>query len=218
MMILVDDDTARVGRLAAVGSSPFEHWPAASFEPGSFLARRDPAVLVLGRSKHRPIGDKAVAELRRRGYSGPLIVLSDETPSSSLLDAGADAVLSSGVSLDELTSQIRAVSRRLSGGIGGRVEVGALAYDPLQDAFAVGDVRLALPPTGHRILATLIERPGRPVSREDLARRVFGSMSAHGLIPFHICRIRSKLDKAGLDGKAYLGHQLGRGYLVQAPA
>ncbi len=114
------------------------------------------------------------------------------------LDLGADDYLTKPFSPRELLARIRAVLRRAGEAEQGlsRAQVGSLTVDPGRHEVSVRGESVYLTPTEFKLLATLMQQPGRVFSRLQLVDRVFGA-SYDGLersVDEHVMNLRRKIE------------------------
>lgn len=140
---------------------------------------------------------------RKEFRSVPIIMLSaraEEADKVRGLDTGADDYLPKPYTIAELISRIRAHLRRVRPTVVGDV----LNFDDISLDSETFRVRLRgapvhLGPTEFRLLATMIERPGRVWSREALLDRVWGQdiYVDTRTVDVHIGRLRRALGQTG---------------------
>ena len=112
------------------------------------------------------------------------------------LDTGADDYVVKPYSIKELLARVRAVLRRLRpGSVAERLEYEGLVVDTGQHRVTVGGKPVELGPTEFRLLLTLIEKPGRVWSRDQLLDRVWGRAADVGTrtVDVHVGRLRKSL-------------------------
>lgn len=138
-----------------------------------------------------------VLEAARARVSTPFVVLSARTELSARLEsfaAGAVDYVSKPFFIEELVARIRTRLALRSDGPRRTVEVGTTTVD--LDARQARRDGADLGLTGHEfnVLAWLVERPHRAVSRSQLAEHVLGADDrAHRTIDSHLSRVRRKL-------------------------
>lgn len=73
-----------------------------------------------------------------------------------------------------------------------------------------------VPATEYRLLAHLVARRGRVVSKQDLLDEVWGGFVAEGTLSVHVRRLRTRIEP-NPDQPRYLRTVWGRGFLFDAP-
>ena len=141
--------------------------------------------------------DPAFAEL-------PIIMLTaraDEVDRVVGFELGADDYVTKPFSPRELVLRVRAVLRRR---IPGSADASSLAHGPLQldserHRCFVGDAEVELTAREFELLAQLMRRPGRVMTRDGLLERVWGAdiTVTTRTIDTHVKRLREKLGEAG---------------------
>ena len=133
----------------------------------------------------------------------PIIMLSarsEDVDKVRGLEIGADDYVIKPYSLVELMARLRAHLRRVRSAAAGMVlEWGDISLDPETHRVVRGGAALKLGPTEFRLLATLLEKPGRVFSREQLLDRVWGRdiYVDSRTVDVHIGRLRKSL--GGVD-------------------
>jgi len=116
------------------------------------------------------------------------------------LDTGADDYVIKPYSVKELLARVRAVLRRLRpGSVVERLEHGGVIVDTSKHRVTVRGRVVDLGPTEFRLLLTLIEKPGRVWSRDQLLDRVWGRSADVGTrtVDVHVGRLRKSLGSTG---------------------
>ena len=133
----------------------------------------------------------------------PIIMLSARTEEVDMvrgLDTGADDYMTKPYSLAELMARVQAQLRRSRpAAAGARLEFEDIILDGETHRVTRGGTEVKLGPTEFRLLATLMERPGRVLSREQLLDRVWGR-DIHvdsRTVDVHVGRLRKALGKGG---------------------
>lgn len=155
------------------------------------------ALVVLDISLPRMDGLEVLARLRRRGQSVPVLLL---TARSALddrvrgLNLGADDYLTKPFEMDELGARLRALLRRSQSHTSQNQSLGQLVLDG-EGYFLLADRPLALTPREASILTTLMQRQGRPVSRQSLYEQTFtlSDEASPESIELYVHRVRKKL-------------------------
>jgi len=204
--VLVVEDEPKVGRALAegLGREQFDVVLARSGEDGFFLVSQQAFDLVVldlmlpGRS-----GLEILRTMRARGMRTPVLVLTaKDTVEDRVhgLDAGADDYLVKPFAFAELVARVRALLRR-GAAEETRLRVGELEMDRLSRSVTLGGNDVELTPREFELLELLMRHTGQVVSREMIAREVWGeTMRATPLdnvIDVHVARLRRKLDRGG---------------------
>ncbi|MEC7093736.1 MAG: response regulator [Pseudomonadota bacterium] len=156
----------------------------------------------------------------------PIIMLSargEEGDRTLGLDIGADDYISKPFSPREMISRVRALLRRAHPSLSDEVlEFHDLKFNQTTMEVTRGGHTVTIGPKESRLLITLMERPGRVLSRTQLLDLVWG----HGVyveertVDVHVSRLRKALNSAGADGAAApnLIHSIrGSGYALRTP-
>ncbi|TDL83621.1 phosphate regulon transcriptional regulatory protein PhoB [Palleronia sediminis] len=141
---------------------------------------------------------------RRPGGAGiPIIMLSARTDESDRvrgLETGADDYVTKPYSVAELIARVRVQLRRARpADLGETLSHGGITLDPETHRVTRDGVAVKLGPTEFRLLGTLLEKPGRVWSREQLLDRVWGR-DIHvdsRTVDVHVGRLRKSLSAAG---------------------
>ena len=135
----------------------------------------------------------------------PIIMLSargEEADRVRGLETGADDYVTKPYSVVELMARLRTQLRRTRpASMGERLSFGDIVLDAAEHRVFRAGLPLHLGPTEFRLLATLMERPGRVWTREQLLDRVWGR-DIHvdsRTIDVHVGRLRKALMQHGGD-------------------
>jgi two-component system response regulator TctD len=181
------------------------------------LSSEEYAVVVLDVGLPRMDGFEVLARLRARGKNTPVLMLtarSDVKDRVHGLNLGADDYLAKPFELSELEARVKALLRRSVLGGERQQRCGELIYDLDTRRFTLGEELLTLTSREQSVLESLIARPGRVMSKEQLAAQVFGldEEASPDAIEIYVHRLRKKLD----------GHPIaivtfrGLGYLLES--
>jgi DNA-binding response OmpR family regulator len=142
-----------------------------------------------------------LATVRRKEIKTSIIVLTArDTVADRVagLDAGADDYLVKPFAFAELLARMRALARRGCDADVVPTVVGLLTLDPRTRTVTRRDEPLSLTTREFELLDYLMRQAGQVVSRESLARDVWGestrSSSLDNVIDVHIARLRRKID------------------------
>ena len=142
-------------------------------------------------------------KMRPETRSIPIIMLSarsEEVDKVRGLETGADDYVIKPYSLVELMARLRAQLRRVRpASVGVVLEWEDISLDPETHRVMRAGAALKLGPTEFRLLATLLEKPGRVFSREQLLDRVWGRdiYVDSRTVDVHIGRLRKSLCATG---------------------
>ncbi len=138
---------------------------------------------------------------RDAGYDTPILLLTARDTERDKLDgfaAGADDYLTKPFSLAELHARLLAATRRHNhyNRHGHILGVGDLVYDRNTHIARRGDRRLALTPTGIRLLRLLLEAAPGVVTRADIEREIWGEdvPRSEAALRGHIQTLRAAID------------------------
>lgn len=135
----------------------------------------------------------------------PIIMLSarsEEVDTVRGLETGADDYIVKPYSMRELMARVRTQLRRTRPAASGKaLTFGDISLDPERHRVKRGDAELKLGPTEYRLLVTMLEKPGRVLSRDQLLDHVWGRdiYVDTRTVDVHIARLRKALTKYGGD-------------------
>ncbi|AMB85759.1 two-component system response regulator [Pseudomonas agarici] len=181
------------------------------------LGSEEYAVAILDVGLPRMDGFEVLARLRARGGNLPVLMLtarSDVKDRVRGLNLGADDYLAKPFELSELDARVKALLRRSVLGGERQQRCGGLVYDLDTRRFSLGDEVLTLTSREQAVLEALIARPGRVMSKEQLASQVFGldEDASPDAIEIYVHRLRKKLDGHAVAIVTFRG----LGYLLEA--
>jgi len=181
------------------------------------LANGGYALAILDVGLPRRDGFQVLAHLRERGETLPVLMLTARGEVSDRvrgLNLGADDYLAKPFELSELEARVKALLRRSRQGGNRQQRCGALVYDLDTLRFSLHGATLALTAREQAVLEALLARPGRVMSKEQLASQVFGldEEASPDAIEIYIHRVRKKLEGSGVHIVTFRG----LGYLLKA--
>ncbi|WP_068825462.1 response regulator [Pseudomonas sp. BMS12] len=181
------------------------------------LASEDYALAVLDVGLPRRDGFEVLARIRARGKVLPVLMLTARGEVKDRvhgLNLGADDYLAKPFELSELEARVKALLRRSVLGGEAQQRCGELVYDLGTRRFALAGQALTLTSREQSVLEALIARPGRVMSKEQLADQVFGldQDASPDAIEIYIHRLRKKLE----GGAVRIVTFRGLGYLLEA--
>lgn len=171
------------------------------------FAEEGPDLVVLDWMIPNVSGIEVCRQLKRNSESRatPIIMLSARSEEGDRvrgLDIGADDYITKPYSVVELMARVRTQLRRARPASAGvMLEYGDITLDPESHRVTRADAQIHLGPTEFRLLATLMERPGRVYSRDLLLDRVWGReiYVDTRTVDVHVGRLRKALTEFGGD-------------------
>ena len=181
------------------------------------LASEDYALAVLDVGLPRLDGFEVLARVRGRGKTLPVLMLTaggEVKDRVHGINLGADDYLAKPFELTELEARVKALLRRSVLGGEQQQRCGELVYDLGTRRFTLGAQLLNLTSREQEVLEALIARPGRVMSKEQLADQVFGldEDASPDAIEIYIHRLRKKLEGDAVRIVTFRG----LGYLLEA--
>ncbi|RML14479.1 Two-component hybrid sensor histidine kinase/response regulator ChpA [Pseudomonas syringae pv. lapsa] len=183
----------------------------------TLLQEHTPDIMLLDIEMPRMDGFEVLARLRARSKNLPVLMLtarSDVKDRVHGLNLGADDYLAKPFELSELEARVKALLRRSVLGGERQQRCGVLAYDLDTRRFTLGEELLTLTSREQAVLEALIARPGRVMSKEQLAAQVFGldEEASPDAIEIYVHRLRKKLDGHSVAIVTFRG----LGYLLES--
>jgi two-component system OmpR family response regulator len=147
-------------------------------------------------------GFEVLRRLRQRKSNTSVLVLTARDAIEDRvhgLDMGADDYLTKPFSLNEFEARVRALLRRMPN-LANLWVVAGLTVDVAAKRIRVLDRAVELTPREWSLLELFMTRPGRVLSKEFIAEKLFAfdeQLSANA-IEVHVSRLRAKLEPAGV--------------------
>jgi two-component system copper resistance phosphate regulon response regulator CusR len=205
--ILVVEDEVKVAGAIRQGleAEGYKVRVAHTGEDGFFLAASEPfELLILDRMLPGRDGLEILQALRKKGLLTPVLVLTARDGVEDRvagLDAGADDYLVKPFAFAELVARVRALVRRSRGDQLVRLTVADLSLDVTTRIVTRAAQRIDLTTREFELLEYLVRHKGTLVSREMLARDVWGETERctplDNVIDVHMARVRKKVDIGG---------------------
>lgn len=202
-ILVVEDELKVAGALRqGLEAEGYRVRVANTGEDGFFLASSEPfELLILDRMLPGRDGLEILEALRKKGFLTPVLVLTARDGVEDRvagLDAGADDYLVKPFAFAELLARVRALVRRSRGDQLMRLSIGDLTLDIATRAVTREGQRIDLTTREFELLEYLVRHKGTLVSREMLARDVWGETERctplDNVIDVHIARLRKKVD------------------------
>jgi two-component system response regulator TctD len=181
------------------------------------LSTEDYALAILDVGLPRLDGFQVLSRLRKRGKTLRVLMLTargEVTDRVHGLNLGADDYLAKPFELSELEARVKALLRRSVAAGERQQNCGPLVYDLDARRFTLNQQALTLTSREQAVLEALITRPGRVMSKDQLAAQVFGldEDASADAIEIYIHRLRKKLEGSSVRIVTFRG----LGYLLEA--
>jgi len=221
-VLLVEDDP-RVASFVQRGLALVGFSSEVAVDGRAGLARAlagEAEVVVLDLQLPELDGRAVLADLRRRGKTVPVLVLSaldGVADRVRLLDGGADDFLVKPFAFEELVSRLRALTRRPRGQAGEVHEIGDLRVDATRRIVMRGARAIELTAREFALLEYLLRHRDGVVTRAMIAEQVWGQHfgSFSNVIDVYIRYLRTKIDAPGEERLIHtvrgLGYRLSAG-------
>ncbi len=219
MRILLAEDDRALGQALVDGLRQFGYavdWVTDGDQAAMALTDTPYAAAVLDWNLPRRSGPDIIAGMRRRKDTTPVLLLTARDELSDRvagLDAGADDYVVKPVHLDELAARLRALLRRADGQVEPVIRVGVLEVTPAARIAKLAGAVLELTAREYQLLETLVRRPGRAYSRDQLEEALYGwdQEVASNAVEVHVHHLRHKL------GPGWIRTLRGIGYALNPP-
>lgn len=217
-MIVEDDRRLAHGMQVSLNAAGFAVDILSSGEEALDIAQSVPyCAIVLDLGLPDLDGLEVLQQLRRRSVQTPILV---STARDSLadrvdgLDKGADDYLAKPFHLEELESRVRALARRGQGVLDPVLKLGQLSFDRLCRTAYLSGEPIDLRRREVAVLETLLNRPGKVVTKERLVSEVFNfnDAVAPNALEVYVARLRRKL----LPNGPAIRTIRGLGYMIDA--
>ncbi|MFG6462613.1 response regulator [Roseateles sp. DXS20W] len=219
MKILLVEDDLDLGngvRLALAGQQLDVVWVRRLTDAQDVLAQGRCDLVLLDLNLPDGDGLALLQELRRERQTLPVLILTARDALEDRLrglDGGADDYLVKPFELAELLSRVRALARRSYGFDGDTISVRGLSlHEPTRRVTAQGR-NVELSRTEYELLAALLKRAGRIVTRHVLEEQVLpGPVAADSnVLDVHMSNLRRKI------GDGFVRNVRGVGYIIDMP-
>ena len=203
-ILIVEDDAPLARSIAALlrGAGHAVDHVATGEDALMVLATEPYALVVLDVGLPDLDGFAVLQALRKRGDRVPVLMLTARDGIEDrvhALDVGADDYLAKPFDFREFEARCRVLLRRSRGQASTAVQVGALVFDAAAHTVHVDGVALELPNREFRLLEILLGRLEQVVSKDEIAKGLFGFDDEAGpnAIELYIGRLRRKLGEHG---------------------
>ncbi len=187
-------------------------------EPVAASVKQDPYDLVVLDIGLAGIdGFETLRRLRAQGSRTPVLMLTARDAVEDRvrgLEGGADDYLVKPFAIAELVARARVLTRRAQARQGDLLVMGALRMDLVAKRAFVGDAPLELSAREWSVLAFMLERAGKVLSKDQILLAIAGwdDQLSGNAIEVYVSRLRAKLEPAGVKVRTVRGF----GYLLEA--
>ncbi|MFL5614696.1 MAG: response regulator transcription factor [Gemmatimonadaceae bacterium] len=203
--ILIIEDSAEVVSLLerVLGEQGYDVSTATDGETGLSRAfDQTPDLIILDIGLPGRDGLQVATELRRRGVTAPLLMLTARGAVAdriSGLEAGADDYLGKPFDAEELLARVRALLRRSALRTrAAQLRVGDVVLDPLTREVWRGERLLSLSPREFALLEYLMRNPNRTLTRAAIVAQVWKhgpeDPDATNIVDVYMAYLRKKLE------------------------
>ncbi len=220
MRILIIEDNERLADLTRRGLE--EQGYAADTTPSGrqgeeMAAREQYDVIILDLMLPDHDGVQVCRELRRRGVSTPVLMLTALASTDdkvSGLEAGADDYLTKPFDFEELIARVRALLRRSQSSEGATLHFENIEMDLVKRKVTRAGRPVDLTSKEFALLEYFMRNPERVLTRTNIGERVWDLLfqDESNVIEVYVSRLRSKIDK-GFD-KQLIHTVVGTGYVL----
>ncbi len=217
MRLLVIEDDPLLGDALCVGMRQrgfAADWVCDGVAAETALKNETFAAVILDLGLPRLSGMQLLHRRREAHDRTPILILTARDAVGERvngLDAGADDYVVKPVDLDELAARMRALIRRSDGDPQPTLQLGTLRIDPAARYVEWHGATVELSPREFDLLLEFARSPGRFLSKEQLAERLYGwnDEVESNALEVHIHHLRRKLDPS------LIVTQRGVGYMLQ---
>ncbi|WP_172146063.1 MULTISPECIES: response regulator transcription factor [Pseudomonas] len=222
-LLLIDDDTELCELLASWLTQ--EGFQVSACHDGKSarraLADQAPDAVVLDVMLPDGSGLELLKQLRSDHPGLPVLMLSARgEPLDRILglELGADDYLAKPCDPRELTARLRAVLRRsLHPAVSSQLQLGDLCFSQARGVVTIGEHEVILTLSESRLLEALLQQPGEPVDKQELAQLALGRKLTlyDRSLDMHVSNLRKKLGPHP-DGRPRILALRSRGYYYSA--
>ena len=214
ILLVEDDPLLGDGLRAALDKAGFKVvWAKDGGVALNLLRCHEYAAMVLDINLPTMDGMEVLRQMRMNGNRLPVLVLTarDSTRDKvQAFDRGADDYLVKTAEMEELIARLRALVRRAGSG-NGVLTAGRLRLDLGEHVVRVDDERICLSAREFAVLRTLLEAPGRVLSRSHLEETIFGGNNVDSnALDVHIHNLRHKLGQDVIKTVRGIGYTITR--------
>ncbi len=204
LLVVEDDDIVADAIARGLAAANYAVHRVASAETAqSALAHEEFALAVIDIGLPGADGLTFVRRLRNAGHVLPTLILTARCTlhdKVKALDLGADDFLSKPFDPAELAARCRALMRRSSGALDGRIKLNRMNVDLKGRRLSIDEADVALTAREWSVLECLVRHTGQVVAKDRVQQAVAGP--EHDVSPnaveVHVSRLRGKLGDAAI--------------------
>ncbi|WP_395699886.1 response regulator [Aquabacterium sp.] len=214
LLLVEDEPTLRTSLQAALQDAGYAVDVADNGQDAQHLGETEPFdAVVLDLGLPMLDGLTVLQRWRAAGRTMPVLILTARDrwhEKVTAIDAGADDYLTKPFHTEELLARLRALIRRAQGAASPLLQCGALTLDTRSSRVTMDGRPVTLTSLEYRLLAYLMHRPGRVVSRTELTEHLYAQDFDRdsNTIEVFIARLRRKLPPDTIETVRGLGYRL----------
>ncbi len=214
LLLVEDEPTLRTSLQAALQDAGYAVDIADNGQDAQHLGETEPFdAVVLDLGLPMLDGLTVLQRWRAAGRTMPVLILTARDrwhEKVTAIDAGADDYLTKPFHTEELLARLRALIRRAQGAASPLLQCGALTLDTRSSRVTMDGRPVTLTSLEYRLLAYLMHRPGRVVSRTELTEHLYAQDFDRdsNTIEVFIARLRRKLPPDTIETVRGLGYRL----------
>ena len=202
ILVIEDDPLLAEGLVTVLGGAghAVDHTASGRYAD-ALLDRETYDLVVLDLGLPDIDGLEVLERLRARRRPASVLVLTARDAVEDRvrgLDRGADDYLTKPFSVKEFEARVRALERRTAPAEG-KWSFGGLVIDVTAKRVRVNDRPVDLTPREWALLELFLQRPGRVLSKEQIAQSLFSfdEQLSKNAIEVHVSRLRTKIEPVG---------------------
>jgi DNA-binding response OmpR family regulator len=218
MHILLIEDEKKLARAVQQGLEAEKHTVEVAFDglTGEAMAHEDSFdLLIIDVGLPKKDGFALLKDLRAQDIRTPSLMLTARSSTEDIvkgLDLGADDYLTKPFEFRVLLARVRSLMRR--GSTTTQLKIADLKLDAITHKASRGGKTIELTAREYALLEFLMRNAGRVISREDIAREIWGYHFDPGtnVIDVYVNHLRKKVDKE--FGQKLIYTERGKGYSI----
>lgn len=177
------------------------------------LATEKPDLVILDIGLPDIDGFTVLRKLRKQYQELPVLLLTARDSVEDKvqgLDSGADDYLAKPFDINELVARIRVMERRQSRAKSSLITLGKVSLDTVEQRVYLDGQEVELPRREYMVLKSLMENPGRVLTRATLETRLYswGEEVSSNAVEVHVHHLRKKLGNDFIKTIRGVGYQV----------